>query len=259
MLQFIDLHHRFGPNIIFEGLYWHIKPDRKIALIGPNGAGKTTLFQFATEKLKPDGGSVVFSKDTKISLFQQIPDFPEEEPVLSVVLSQNLLYSEYEKKKKQIEELFETIQADSKPYEELLHEQAENEEFAHAHDLHNLEIRARKVLFGLGFSDSSLNQPVKNFSPGYHHRIGLAIALLNPHNLLLLDEPTNHLDDASKEWLAEYLLQSKGTFILVSHDPDFLERTSSTIAEISSNSVTEFEGSLIDYLEEKNEIHEKMK
>ena len=41
--------------------------------------------------------------------------------------------------------------------------------------------------------------------------------------LLLLDEPDNHLDIESKQMLAAALNSYKGSFILVSHDEQFVE------------------------------------
>ncbi len=259
MLQYISIRHQYASNILFEDFSWHIKPNRKIALVGPNGAGKTTLFQMATGKIKPDSGEVVRSKNTAISLFQQIPEFDSNKTVLETALEENVLYKEYITKKKKIDERFEVTDHESPEFESLLHDQSELEDFANSHRLHELEVRAKKILSGLGYKDEFFEKKTGDFSPGFRHRLALAIALLNPHNLLLLDEPTNHLDDASKEWLIEYLKSVRTTFVLVTHDPDFLSKTTDTIAEVSKKGVTEFAGTLDEFLEEKNEIHEKLK
>ncbi len=259
MIQFIQIHHHYGPKVLFSGFSWHIKPGARVALVGPNGSGKTTLFQMATGSLKPESGEVVRSKATVHSLFQQIPEFSPESLVIDTVLLENSLYSEYDSKRKQIEARFETTDPDSKAFEDLLHDQSTCEEFAETHDLHGLEARAKKVLSGLGFSQADFTRKTKEFSPGYHHRISLAIALLNPHNLLLLDEPTNHLDDKTKEWLSEYLVSQNQAFVLVTHDPEFLNKTVNTIVEINPKGVFEFEGSLEEFFEAKNEIQEKLK
>ncbi|MBE7412351.1 MAG: ABC-F family ATP-binding cassette domain-containing protein [Leptospiraceae bacterium] len=259
MLQFISISHQYASNILFEDFSWHIKPNQKIALVGPNGAGKTTLFQMAIGKISPDSGEVIRPKNTAISLFQQIPEFDSNRTVLETALEENILYKEYSAKKKQIDSRFETIDLDSKEFEILLHDQSELEDFANSHRLHELEVSAKKILSGLGYKDEFFEKKIGDFSPGFKHRLALAIALLNPHNLLLLDEPTNHLDDASKEWLSEYLKSIRIAFVLVTHDPDFLNRTTNTIVEISKKGVTEFTGTLDEFLEEKNEIHAKLK
>ncbi|MCZ8342506.1 MAG: ABC-F family ATP-binding cassette domain-containing protein [Leptospira sp.] len=259
MIQFIQIHHHFGPKTLFSGFSWHIKPGARVAIVGPNGSGKTTLFQMATGKLKPESGDVIRSKQTVLSLFQQIPEFDPNLSVIDTVLSENYLYDEYSEKRKSIESRFETTDHEDPTFEDLLQEQSELEEFAHLHDLHGLEARAKKILSGLGFQTTDFTRKTKEFSPGYHHRIGLAIALLNPHNLLLLDEPTNHLDDKTKTWLAEYLISQNQAFVLVTHDPEFLNQTVNTIVEINPHGVFEFEGTLEEFFEAKNEIQEKLK
>lgn len=258
MIQFVDIHHRFGSNILFDGFNWHIKPGTRTALVGPNGSGKTTLFQIATGKTKPDSGNVSKSKGTILSLFQQIPDFNPESSILETSLAENQLYSTYRSRVHQIQKLMDTTDPNSSQFEKLINDQSEVEDFANEHDLHNLEVRAKKILTGLGFSTDSMERPVKSFSPGYQHRLGLAIALLNKHNLILLDEPTNHLDDSAKEWLAEYLVNQPAAYVLVTHDPEFLNKTTKSITEINSKGVFEFEGSLEEFFEAKNEIHERL-
>jgi len=258
MIQFIQIHQHFGAKVLFSGFSWHIKPGARVALVGPNGSGKTTLFQMATGKLLPESGEVVRSKNTVHSLFQQIPEFSPESSVLETVLAENTLYAEYSAKRREIEAKFETIDHDSPEFEDLLHDQSVLEDFASTHDLHSLESRAKKILSGLGFTGETFSKKTKEFSPGYHHRIGLAIALLNPHNLLLLDEPTNHLDDKAKEWLADYLINQNQAYVLVTHDPEFLNRTADTIVELNPKGVFEFQGSLEEFFEAKNEIQEKL-
>jgi ATP-binding cassette, subfamily F, member 3 len=258
MIQLINIKHQYGSNVLYDNFSWHIKPNQRIGFIGPNGAGKTTLFQMASGVLKPDSGEIIKSKGTVISLFHQIPNFDEEKTVIETALNSNTLYSEYLSRKEKIDSRFESTDSESDEFEKLLEDQASLEDFAHTYDLHNLEIRAKKILSGLGFTEEAFHKKTKDFSPGYHHRIALSVALLNPHNLLFLDEPTNHLDDASKEWLKDYLKTVKHTFVLVTHEPDFLNEVTDTIAEISLKGVIEFKGSLEEFLEEKNEIHEKL-
>ena len=258
MIQFIKIRHQFGSTLLFDEFSWHIKPNQRIGLIGPNGAGKTTLFHLAAGKLKQDSGEIVKARDTLISLFHQIPDFQPNLTIIETSLLSNLFYSNYHQRKEAIEKEFERTSPNTPDFENVLNKQSELEDFALSNDIHTIENKAKKILSGLGFKQSDFEKPVKQFSPGYQHRLALAISLLNPHNLLLLDEPTNHLDDSSKEWLIEYLQNSKTTFILVTHDPMFLNRTTDIIAEISNKGVMEFKGSLEEFLEEKNEIHEKI-
>lgn len=258
MLQFIDIKHQYASAVLFDGFSWHIKPGARVCLVGPNGSGKSTLFRIAEGKFVPDEGSVAKSKNTEISVFQQIPDFDPEAKVIDTALAKHKHYKEYSEKLGEINRKFDLIPHDSKEFTELLDEQSSLEEYAFTYGVHELESKARKVLGGLGFSNVQMEMKVREFSPGYQHRLGLAITLLNPGNLLLLDEPTNHLDNASKDWLADYLNSTGQSFVLVTHDPEFLNSTCDTIAELSPSGVIEFRGTLEEYFEHKNELQEKL-
>ncbi|TGK06880.1 ABC transporter ATP-binding protein [Leptospira semungkisensis] len=259
MLQFIDIKHRFGSSTLFEKFSWHIKPGSKIALVGPNGSGKSTLFRMAVGELNPEEGLVSRSKHTEISLFQQMPDFDLEAKVIDTALSKHKHYNEYIKRSEDIHRRMDQTDHDSPAFNDLLEEQSALEEYAFTYGVHELEGKARQIIGGLGFSNEQMEKKVKEFSPGYQHRLGLAIAILNPGNLLLLDEPTNHLDHASKAWLAEYLVSTNRSFVLVTHDPEFLNSTTDTIAELNPSGVLEFKGTLEDYFEHKNELLDKLR
>lgn len=51
--------------------------------------------------------------------------------------------------------------------------------------------------------------------------VNLASILLKEPSILLLDEPTNHLDINALEWLENFLINYKGSILMVSHDRYF--------------------------------------
>lgn len=74
------------------------------------------------------------------------------------------------------------------------------------------------------------NKKVRKFSLGMRQKLGIAQAVLGQSPLIILDEPTNALDAESIDKLITYLhqLQQRGcTFIIASHDHDFVNQVAS--------------------------------
>ena len=74
------------------------------------------------------------------------------------------------------------------------------------------------------FPHDMLQNPVERLSGGERRRLYLLTILMKQPNLLILDEPTNDLDIVTLEILEEYLMEYKGSLIIVSHDRHFLDR-----------------------------------
>ena len=72
-------------------------------------------------------------------------------------------------------------------------------------------------------SGDMINQKVGTLSGGEKTRLALAKLFSQDINVLLLDEPTTYLDPKSQEVLLEALREYKGTLILVSHEPKFVQ------------------------------------
>ncbi|KAG6006305.1 hypothetical protein E4U21_007187, partial [Claviceps maximensis] len=93
--------------------------------------------------------------------------------------------------------------------------------------LSQIDIRAKSILTGLGFSQDRMAQSITSLSGGWHMRAALATALLEDTDILILDEPTNFLDLLGIIWLQRYLKHvAEGdkppTVVIVSHDRDFI-------------------------------------
>jgi ATP-binding cassette subfamily F protein 3 len=111
------------------------------------------------------------------------------------------------------------------------------------------EHEAKRILSGLGFSESDFVRPVENLSGGYRMRVALAHLLLSNPDVLMLDEPTNHLDKPTQRWFEEFLLNSKLTLLVISHDTAFLDRIATHIWEIRDKTIQEFRGNYTKFKE----------
>ncbi len=111
------------------------------------------------------------------------------------------------------------------------------------------EHEAKRILSGLGFSEADFNRPVDALSGGYRMRVALAHLLLSNPDILLLDEPTNHLDKPTQAWFEDFLLRSKMTLLVISHDTRFLDRIATHIWEIRNHTIQEYRGNYTKFRE----------
>lgn len=97
----------------------------------------------------------------------------------------------------------------------------------------------------------SLDNPISSFSGGYKMRIQLVRLLLDEPNLLLLDEPTNFLDLSTLLLLESFLQSFSGSFMVISHDREFLQRTCTETIEIANGKATHFPKTVNEYFKHK--------
>jgi len=111
------------------------------------------------------------------------------------------------------------------------------------------EHEAKRILSGLGFSEADFSRPVDKLSGGYRMRVALAHLLLSNPDVLMLDEPTNHLDKPTQRWFEDFLLNSKLTLLVISHDTAFLDRIATHVWEIRDKTIQEFRGNYTKFRE----------
>ena len=229
MIRIQNLTLQRGPQRLLEGAELTLHAGQKAGLIGANGAGKSSLFALLRGQLAPDAGSCNLPPDWRIAHMRQEIDTLDRIAVDYVLDGDQRLRA---------------IQA------ELAAAEASQEgtALARAHaeldaaDGYTADARARKLLAGLGFSNTQIDQPVGDFSGGWRMRLNLAQALMCPSDLLLLDEPTNHLDLDAILWLEEWLKGYPGTLLLISHDRDFLDAVVDHIAHVDQRKLTLYRG-----------------
>ena len=237
----------FGARTLFEDATWHIQPNERIGLIGYNGTGKSTLLKLLVGEYLPSKGTVERSRGTSIGyLHQDLLSFDTNESILQVALS---AFERVLQLEKEIEELGHELEKTGD--EKILHDYTDK--------LHELETlggytihhKTEEILQGLGFANSDLQRPYKEFSGGWRMRVLLAKMILQQPDLLLLDEPTNHLDLPSIEWLEKYLQHYQGSVVIVSHDKYFLNRMVTKIVEVYQQQLHIYNGNYDFYEKEK--------
>ncbi len=109
----------------------------------------------------------------------------------------------------------------------------------------------KRLGLGLGVLEEMYSRPVVSFSGGFRMRFKLLYLIACEPNLMLLDEPTNYLDLETLIVLENFLQGYRGAFLLISHDREFLRRTTDHILEVESGDITKFNGNIDDYFEQK--------
>ncbi|MDR0695431.1 MAG: ATP-binding cassette domain-containing protein [Holosporales bacterium] len=219
---------------ILEGVDLQLSGRQHIGLVGRNGSGKSTLFKIILKELEPDGGKIRVESDRLIlSVRQEMPD--GDMTPRAFLLSQDVRRA---KLLKQLEENSDNPELFAEIYDQLIRIKA-----------FEAESRAAIVLRGLGFDEVSQNIPIRNFSGGIRMRVALGAILFQEPDLLLLDEPTNHLDLETSDWLRDFLKSYQKSFIIVSHDRDFLNDVVDAILHLKNKKITRYNGDFDAFIE----------
>lgn len=112
------------------------------------------------------------------------------------------------------------------------------------------EWRIYRELGLLNMPESVLERPFSTLSGGEQTKLLLAALFSGENRFLLIDEPTNHLDLAGRETVADYLGR-KRSFMLVSHDREFLDRAIDHVMHIGKTRITVQKGNYSVFAREK--------
>ncbi len=236
----------YGGTEILRGVSFQVNPGEKVGLVGRNGAGKTTVFRLITGQEAPDSGDVFKANGLNLGLLDQHVDFGTAETVHTAALSAFKEIHDIEADMRALEKRMETDHSD-----EVLNRYAELQIAFEQADGFTYAARAEAILQGLGFSKEMWDQSTSRLSGGQKNRLGMARLLLSKADVLLLDEPTNHLDVGAVEWLENFLTEYDGSYVIISHDRYFLDRTTNRIIEIENGRAVTYTGNYSAFLVER--------
>lgn len=245
LLEARHLRASVGERVLFDDLGLSVNEGDKIGLIGTNGVGKSTLLaQLAGIELDPKS-EILTSNQLVMEYLPQNQPMQDTLTVLAQVFQGN---SPLLAVVRHYEEALAAVSADPNnpaATQALLTAQDAMDRA----DAWQLESNAKSILHRLGIDDVS--QKIGTLSGGMKKRVALAAALIRPANLLLLDEPTNHLDYETIRWLEKELHDRQASFIIVTHDRYFLDRTTNVILELDGGKLHRYSGNYSTFLEEK--------
>ncbi len=218
MIEFKNIHKRFGKLTVLDGLDLDIKKGGIFAILGPNGSGKTTLIKCLLGMVIPNKGEINFEGSSvlgkwkyrnNLNYLPQIANFP---PNLTV------------------EELIKMVKN--------LRPKKSNEQ----------ELIA---LFGL---KEFLNKKLGNLSGGTKQKVNIVLAFMFDSDLFILDEPTTGLDPISLIHLKELIQKEKAkgkTILITTHIMSFVNEVANEIVFLLDGKIY-FKGSVDELKKQTN-------
>lgn len=199
IFRLTGLSFAYGPNRpVLDGVDFELRRGQRIALHGANGSGKTTLFHVMMGLVRPQQGRVeafgarrsteaeFFEVRSRVGLLLQDSDDQLFSPtVLEDVAFGPLNFGAAPKKAREI---------------------------------------ALETLSELGLVELA-GRATHHLSGGQRRLVALATVLAMKPDALLLDEPSAGLDEPNVERLIDLLDHLPQARIIISHDADFLSRT----------------------------------
>ncbi len=257
LLTVSNIQHAFGPDMLFTGINFRLEWGQKVGLIGKNGAGKTTLMRILTDQMEPEKGKVNYWPGVRFGYLEQEQAVDPNRTVLQEAEAAFAPVMAMEANLRKLEHQIADVAEDPDKLAIALEEYGlMHDRFAAMGGYDNLrDIPA--VLKQLGFGPQDIQKSCSKLSGGEKTRLALARLLLSGPDLLYLDEPTNHLDIEAIEWLEGFLQNYGGALLLISHDRTFLDRVTTSIAELDQKKITFYPGNYSAFLKQKEANREK--
>jgi ATPase subunit of ABC transporter with duplicated ATPase domains len=225
VLQNIGYSHP-NKDLLFDNISLTVNRANKVALIGNNGVGKSTLLKIAAGVLPPAQGLV--SADSQPYYVPQI--FGQFN---NLTVAQAL----------QVEDKLRALHA-------ILEGEVSEANLALLNDDWTVEERCQAALRHWELAEVSLTQPMATLSGGQKTKVFLAGIAIHQPAIVLLDEPSNHLDTAGRQLLYDFIRNSTGALLVVSHDRQLLNLLDS-VQELSQHGISGYGGNYEFYAEQK--------
>ncbi len=208
MIKAENIWKSFGTLQVLKGVDLEVPAGKLYSIVGASGAGKTTLLQILGTLSNPDQGRIIIDNSEISSLREHelarfrnlklgfvfqfhhlLPEFTALENVCIPALIKGLSWSK-------------------------------------------AEAAAVDLLDFLGLANRLHHKP-SQLSGGEKQRVAVARALVNRPSVVLADEPSGNLDSRNRDELHDLLFRLRDdmgqTFVIVTHDDSFAERSDQII------------------------------
>lgn len=235
MIRVNELSLSFGSRILFEEVNLSFDAGNRYGLIGANGSGKSTFMKILVGDFEPSSGNVAIAPGVRVGVLRQDHYEFDDFKVLETVF---MGYPELWQIMQERERLYALPEMTT---EEGMRVGELESAFAEM-DGYSAEYFAAELLEGLGIPVERHNSLMSSMIGGFKVRVLLAQVLFGRPDVLLLDEPTNHLDLDTIRWLESFLLNHKGTMVIISHDRHFLNTVCTHMVDVDYKQISMFSG-----------------
>lgn len=239
--------HSFGGRQILEDVSFKLLRGEHIGLVGANGEGKSTFLNIVTGHLDPDEGKVEWPGKVSVGYLDQQTALEKGKTIREVLRT---AFDDMFKSEEKMLGLYDQM-ADATPeqLEKLMKTVGEIQSELESSGFYTLDSKIDEVANGLGLGDIGLEKEVSELSGGQRSKVLLTKLLLQNSSILLLDEPTNFLDVEHIDWLTKFLQNYEHSFVLISHDTDFMNNVVNIVYHLENSNLTRYSGDYTKFLE----------
>ena len=251
ILTIKDLTHSYDGNILFEDANVSINNGEHIGVFGLNGAGKSTFMKILCGKVMQDEGEVLWNRNIRYGYLDQYVDIDRSLTVIDYLLNS---FSDLYDLNDKLNDVYNQIETctDYDLMDKLVQKSCTMQEELTERGFYDLDSQVKKVGNGLGLNNIGYDKKIDELSGGQRAKVMLSRLILEDNDAMLLDEPTNFLDIEHIEWLAKYLETYKGTFILISHDVEFLNRVCRIMLNVENKQIKKYTGNYEQFIAQRD-------
>jgi ABC-2 type transport system ATP-binding protein len=197
MISVTNLRKWYGKIVALDNVSILFENAKVTAIMGENGAGKTTLLKICAGILSYESGEVL------VDGFSIVKDSMKARERIGYLPEMPMMYERLTGK-------------------EFLFYIASLRKLANAMS----EIDRLSRLLGI---DRFLEYEIGTYSKGMKQKLSIITAIMHSPANLLLDEPVWGLDPLTSRALKKFIAERKGTTILATHSPEFVEEVADIV------------------------------
>jgi len=212
-IKLTNVHKRFGPKKVLDGVHLQVQPGESLVIIGGSGSGKSVTIKTILGLIRPDEGTIEIDGQDVTHL-----SFRERAPLLQKV---GMLF--------QGGALFDSLPV----WKNITFGSRERGQDLNREQLRELAVDSLEAV-GLGAEVADLLP--SELSGGMQKRVGLARAIATKPEIIFFDDPTTGLDpimaDVINDLIVSCVKKLGSTAITITHDMSSVRKIASRVAMI---------------------------